>query len=129
MTEVDDIELARRLRQNLLDVLELWTSKEQQLEYQANVPIAQVTAELICQWADDYYYPETKHFKLAFDENERTVLADFDKVLNNIVDNIPAPLPSLNDFINTNDWLVISQAAIATLTKLNNTAANKGDKQ
>ncbi len=31
MTEIDDIELAKRIRQNVLNVLDLWSSKEEQL--------------------------------------------------------------------------------------------------
>ena len=128
MTEVDNKELARRLRQNLSDVLDLWTSKDEQMEYQENVPIAQVSVELFCQWVD-FYYPETVHFKLAFNDREREILADFDKILNHISDKTPKELPYITDFVKTNDWLVVNQAAIDTMKRLKNTAANKTYKQ
>lgn len=124
MTELDDKELTKRVRQNLLDVLDLWASKESQLEYQRNVPIAQVSAELFCQWADDFYHPDSTHFKMAFDEREKGLLAEFDKVLNDISDKAPTDLPYITEFVKTNEWLVINQAAVETLKKIRNTAAN-----
>jgi len=123
MTEVDDNEIARRIRQRLIDVLDLWTSMDDQLEYQEKAAIAHISHELFNQW-DDWYRPETVHFKLAFDENEREILVDFDKVLNHISDKTPPVLPNITEFVKTNDWLVVNQAAINTLKSIKNTAAN-----
>ncbi len=57
MEKITDLELSKRIRVNLLDVLGLWASKKMQLEYQANVSISQVTAELFFQW-DDFYFTD-----------------------------------------------------------------------
>lgn len=119
MTEINENELAIRLRNNILGVLELWTSKNKQLEYQDNVPIANVSVELFCQW-DDFYYPDSVHFKLAFDDKERESLDNFNKVLNHISDKTTENLPYISDFVKTNDWLLINQAAIDTTKKLKN---------
>jgi hypothetical protein len=129
MTEIYDIELAKRIRQNVLYILDLWSSKDKQLEYQKNVPIAQVSAELFCQWADDFYHPESVQFKMAFDEKEREILAGFDKTFNQISDRTPNDLPDIAEFVRTNEWQVVNQAAIETLEKIKNTAANKTYKQ
>ena len=126
MTEIDDIVLAKRIRQNVLNILDLWSSKEGQLEYQKNAPIAQVSAELFCQWADDSYHPESKQFKMAFNEREREVLADFDKSLNYISEKIPNDLPDISDFVKTTEWQIINHTAIETVKKIKNTAINKG---
>ena len=128
MTEIDDKELAKRIRQNVLSILDLWSSKEEQLEYQRNVPIAQVSAELFCQWADDFYHPESTQFKMAFDEKEREILADFDKTFNHISEKTPNDLPYIDDFVKTKEWEVVNRAALETLEKINNTAANNGYK-
>ena len=126
MTEIDDTELAKRTRQNIMSILDLWSSKEEQLKYQKNVPIAQVSAELFCQWADDFYHPEPTHFKMAFDEKEREILADFDKTFNDISDKTPNELPYIDDFVKTKEWKVVNQAAINALEKIKNVATNNG---
>ncbi|WP_421810889.1 hypothetical protein [Flagellimonas sp.] len=118
MTENDHKELGKRIRQNVLDVLKLWASKDEQLEYQKNVPIADVSAELFCQWGDDFYHPETPQFRLAFNENERKVLADFDKTFNLISDKTSKNLPNIVDFVKTNEWLILNQAAVEALKKI-----------
>lgn len=122
MTEIDDSELADIIRQNVLDILLLWSSKDKQLEYQKNVPIAQVSAELFCQWADDCYIPEAGQFELAFTKIEREILADFDKKINYISDNTPNDLPFITDFVNTHEWFVLNQLAAETLKKINELA-------
>lgn len=124
MEEIDDIELAKRIRQNVLNVLELWSSKKEQLEYQKSVPIAQVSDELFCQWADDTYHPDSKQFKIAFNEKEREILAEFDKVFNSISDNTINNLPDITEFVNTTEWYVINQVAIDTMKRIKNTATN-----
>ena len=126
MTEISDKELAIRLRQNILDVLNLWNSKDDQLAYQENVPIAQVSSELFNQW-EDLYNPESDSFKLAFDGREREILSDFDKVLNHICIKTMNNLPYITDFVKTNDWLVVNRAAADTKSRLKNTAANRVD--
>jgi hypothetical protein len=40
-------------RQRITEVLQLLSSKEAQIEYQRDVPIADVSAELLCMWFDD----------------------------------------------------------------------------
>lgn len=128
MTQIDDIELAKRIRQNVLNVLDLWSSKEEQLEYQKNVPIAQVSAELFCQWVDDSYYPDSRQFKMAFNEKERETLAAFDKTFNFISEKTPNNLPEIADFVKTEEWEVVNRAAIKTLEKIKNTATNNAIK-
>jgi len=126
MTEIDDTELAKRIRQNVLNVLDLWSSKEEQLEYQKNVPIAQVSAELFCQWADDSYHPDSRQFKMAFNEKEREVLTYFDKTLNFISEKTPNNLPDIVEFVKTNEWQIVNQAAIDAVKKIKNMATNNG---
>ena len=118
MIKIDDDELLNKIRQNILDILELWASKDKQLAYQENVPIAQVSSELFCQWADDFYHPYSFQFKLAFDENERKILAEFDRSLNDICDMVMNNLPYLTDFVKTKEWLSLNQLAADILNKI-----------
>ena len=118
MTEIDDIELSKRIRQNVLNILDLWSSKEVQLEYQKNVPIAQVSDELFCQWADDFYHPDSRQFKIAFNEIERDVLAEFDKTLNFICEKTPNNLPDIVQFVKTTEWKIVNQAEIDAIKRI-----------
>lgn len=123
MSEIDDLEIANSIRQNVLQILELWACKEKQLEYQAKVPIANVPAELFNQWEDDFYHPESNHFKIAFEEKEREILAYFDKSLKYISDKTSTDLPDIIEFIKTKEWDVINRAAIEVLEKITVTPA------
>ncbi len=124
MVEDNDIKSGIQLRQNLLGVLDLWSSKKKQLDYQKDVPIAQVSSELFNQWSD-FYYPDTVQFRLAFVKKEREILKDFDKLINHICDKIPKRFIDINEFVKTNDWLLINRAAIDTVMRIEVTAANK----
>jgi hypothetical protein len=101
----------------------LWTSADKQLDYQKNVPIAQVSSELFNQW-DDIYYPESKQFLIAFNEKEKKILSDFDKLLRHISRKLPDQIEYITDFVKTNEWLLLHNAAKETLDRLKNTVAN-----
>ena len=51
-------QLKINFRKEVFEVLELIASKEEQLDYQAKVPIAYVSAELFNQWNDCYQLPK-----------------------------------------------------------------------
>jgi hypothetical protein len=68
---------AADLRHNIVELVQTLASKEQQLAYQRNVPIANVPAELVCMWFDDLYHPQWDLFIEAFTLVERERLARF----------------------------------------------------
>ncbi len=117
MANVNDFDLSRRLRHNILDVLELWASKNAQLEYQKNVPIAQVSSEIFNQW-DDFYYPDTEHFLIAFNEKERKALANFNETINSIADKTETYLPDISAFIKTDEWRIVNKSAIEAIKNI-----------
>ena len=117
MTDNNDIELQRRIRENILDSLDLWASKEKQLDYQKSVPIADVSAELFCSW-DDFYKPYNADFIKAFNEQERQLLTDFNRELSETADTTPNLLPYIEEFILSEDWRKVNLAAIETLNKI-----------
>lgn len=118
MITINDKELSKRIRHNILDILHLWSSKEKQFEYQKNVPIANVSSELFCQWSDDFYQPQSSQFKIAFTTEEFLILSDFDEIINNIGNKLPTDLPDITEFVKTKEWKVVNQAAIETLISL-----------
>ena len=120
ITETEFIELTR---QNVFGVIDLWSSKESQIDYQKDVPIAQVSAELFCQW-EDFYYPDSGDFKLAFSNDELEILAEFDKALNETADKTPENPPQIEEFIKTQEWTDMNKKAIEIRDKLNTVGNN-----
>jgi hypothetical protein len=118
MTKEELEELSNTIRKNIFELLELWSSKEEQLLYQKNVPIAQVSAELFCQW-DDFYHPETDAHKLAFNQKERDLIEIFYIKLDLISKKTSGFLPYIDDYILTKDWIELNQLARETLAKMN----------
>lgn len=71
------------------ELLELLSSREAQAQYEVDVPIANVPAELLCMWFDDRYHPETVWFTEAFTSRERAALAAFDAFFSAVADGLP----------------------------------------
>jgi hypothetical protein len=115
ITETEFIELTR---QNIFGVIDLWTSEKSQLDYQKEVPIAQVSSELFCQW-EEFYYPDSNDFKQVFDKNELEMLADFDKALNDTAYKVSDNPPPIEEFIKTQEWIDMNKKAIEIKNKLN----------
>ncbi len=106
-------------RRNIINTLYLFSSKEEQLNYQENVPIAHVSAELFCQW-DEYFLSEKNEglFREAFNEDERMILSEFNEVFERVAETTPDDLPDIHDFIKTVAWVRLSKAASIALKKL-----------
>lgn len=118
MISKDEIELGKNIRLGLNGVLELWASADDQLDYKRNVPMANVSAELFCQWCDDYYNEDNPIMTKVFTQTELEAYKEFNKVLCDISDKIPEMTPPIEEFINTIEWNVVNQAAVSTLKKL-----------
>ena len=87
-----------------------------QIEYQNNVSIAQVSAELFCQW--DEYYAEGFDLDKFLSKDEILLFKEFDNVMNEISEKTPQNLPYLLEFIETDEWKVGNKKAIEILEKL-----------
>ena len=115
---ITDEEFIDLTRNNVFGVIDLWASEKSQLDYQKDVPIAQVSSELFCQW-EDFYYPDSSDFGQAFDKTELGILAEFDKALNETADKTPGnPLP-IEEFIKTRAWIDMNIKAIEIKNRLN----------
>jgi hypothetical protein len=86
-------------RDNVLGVLRLLASPEAQLDYQRRVPIAQVSAELFCQWADDTFWPDDLRLQALFSPEEWFALLAFHSRFESISSRSPAPLPPIDEFV------------------------------
>lgn len=115
---ISDSEFNDLTRKNILGVIDLWASKEKQIDYQENVPMAQVSAELFCQW-EDFYSPDSPDFKQAFEKEELEILSDFNKALNDIVEKTSQELPLIEEFVETQEWIEMNKKAIEIQKQLN----------
>lgn len=108
-------DLAASMRAQVLETLTLLASEEKQREYQRAIPHVDVPAELFNQW-EDCYFPEDKDFQSDFATAELAVLANFDNVLNQVCDDTPQVLPALDEFLTTQAWRTLSDAAQSALS-------------
>lgn len=76
-------------RTSVLDLLETLASREFQQQYEDDVPIANVPAELVCGWFDDLYHPKVLGFAASFSEAELEALTAFNRVFDSRVDSLP----------------------------------------
>ena len=100
-----------------MEELKLWSSDEEQLRFQREVPIAHVTAELFCVWFDDLQMEKTineKWFREVFSGDEISAVERFHRVFNQ--SSVPAYEVLIADFILTPEWATISEAAREALS-------------
>ena len=69
------------VRAAIIKEIELLSLPSKQLEYEKNVPIANVPAELICGFCDDLYHPKCEQMLSAFTSEELKGLAHLYGVL------------------------------------------------
>ena len=62
-------------RKAIIAEIELLSSPSKQREYEKNVPVANVSAELICGYCDDLYHPKSKQMLSLFNTEELKGLA------------------------------------------------------
>lgn len=105
-----ELAVSMRAQVLVLETLALLASEEMQREYQRAVPHVDVPAELFNQW-EDCYFPEDIDFRSGFVSAELAALATVDEVLNQVCDDTPQVLPALDEFLTTQAWRALSDAA------------------
>ena len=98
--------------------LELLADPAQQLEYQRNVPIAHVAAELFEGWEDHYVACRDADLSHLMTAAQAQVLREFDVELESVLRSIPPPeIPTLDEFMQTEPWRRLVAAAKVALDK------------
>ena len=106
--------ILRRIRNRIIETLELASSFEEQIEYEKKVPIANVPTEVINQWEDWVTYPkeiEVYYPDPVFTANERQVIKEFHKVWESVSEKTPDPLPQLTELFESPYWNKLKEAA------------------
>ena len=106
---------AADLRQNIIGLVQLLASKEKQLAYECDYPIADVPVELVCMWFDDLYHPQWDLFVDAFSHKERVRLARFHTFYDLRVERLPDTLAEMHDSDVWNEVMTEAQQVLEDL--------------
>ena len=107
----------QRLRNQVIDHLELLSSREKQLEYQREVPIAHVSAELFEQWSDILNPKASKEQfpQGLYSAAERSEVHKFNQVFLEVSSTTSSQLPTIAEFVETEEWKKLQKAASKAL--------------
>jgi len=104
-------------RTRVLSALALLASDEAQLKYQQRVPLAHVSAELLCLW-DEAFWANDSQLRGAFSEPEWEALLRFNSVFDRVTSILPADLAPIHEFQRSQHWLRLSRAAARALAEM-----------
>ena len=107
----------QRVRNRIIEYLELAASFEEQREYERNVPIAHVPCEVIHQWGDQVWIgPRQNPYNLdVYDRAEVEALARYQAVLETVTAAVPDNYPELSDVQAMPEWERLRVSAEETL--------------
>lgn len=109
--------LQQRIRNRIIEYLEVAASADEQRDYESRAPIAHVPNEMINQWEDwvkgddlDWYGPP------VFSKDESIALRSFHGIWLAVADETPDPLPhSIDLLLGTPAWARLMDGARAAL--------------
>src|ERR1041384_362620 len=105
-------------RPMIIDLLRLLSSGQEQLAYEAKVPIADVPAELLCMWFDDQYHPQDPFFRSCFTAGELEALARFHEFYDQRHKSLPKSQGTVRTWLVSPVWREIMVEAKKTLDTL-----------
>ncbi|HEX4785490.1 MAG TPA: hypothetical protein VH350_14210 [Candidatus Sulfotelmatobacter sp.] len=106
------------LRPRIVHVLRLLSSSEMQLEYERRVPGISIPSELLCQWFDDSYLPDSPVFRQCFSSHELEALAHFNNYFADHEKLLSDPHRGISNWLEDNIWKGIMSEARQTLAAL-----------
>lgn len=109
--EIYDSDFIEISRNSIIENLELWSSKEKQLEYQELERDFNQLQELFQHW-ENFYQIDNSIIEEAFNKSEIELLKTFDKSIKTCREKFGDGFPSLDEFQNTNDWKILNKLAI-----------------
>ena len=115
--KIGDSEFAELTRDSIFSLINLWASKDQQLDFHRKSPELNISEELFYQWKDSYT-TDSEDFKDSFQVKELNLLALFDMELTKIFNRINPNIPDFNDFVETEDWRRLNSIAKEILNEL-----------
>jgi hypothetical protein len=104
-------------RRKVRELLALLASEEQQLNYERQVPIADVPAELLCMWFNDTYHPG-HGWNSEFTSGELEALARFHTVYESLAQRLPRAQGTVRTWLADPSWRKIMEASAITLGEI-----------
>ena len=104
-------------RNNIIEILQLLASEEQQISYEQDVPHVDITVELTCMWFDDQYQPG-RGFDTCFSPDELAALAEFHRFYDQRVDRLPESQGTVQTWLACPIWREIMHEAQRTLDRI-----------
>jgi hypothetical protein len=90
-----------------------------QLDYEQRVPGISILSELVCQWFDDLYLPESTVFRPSFSPQELEALSAFNTYFADQEESLPDPRNGIRNWLGDKIWSGIMHEATRTLAALN----------
>jgi hypothetical protein len=113
------------LRPGIIGVLRLLASPEEQLNYERRVPGISVPTELLSQWFDDLYVPESESFRSCFSSQEMEALSIFNNYFDVAEKRLPQPRDGIRTWLEDETWQGIMREAARALSAVNSESANQ----
>jgi hypothetical protein len=105
------------LRDKVRELLALLASEGEQLDYERQVPIADVPAELLCMWFDDTYHPGPG-WHAEFTSGDMEALARFHTVYESLAERLPSTQGTVRTWLADPSWRKIMNAAAVALGEI-----------
>ncbi len=103
---------------NIVELLQLLASEDEQLAYEKNVPHVDITAELVCMWFNDQYHPDSAGFISCFKPDELAALAEFHRFYGERDKRLPESNGTVRTWLASPVWREIMLKAQKTLEKM-----------
>jgi len=111
MKPARDIEVERNIKQGLIDVLKLFSSEKDQLEYQKNVPYVYIPDEIINQWQDWVDHDRKDRYRLdVYSQEELDAIWEFDSVWDREANRVDSNL-TMEEVQRSDSWRRLINAA------------------
>ena len=109
--------IEQRVRNRIIEYLELASSFEDQRRYEHDVPIAHVPYEVINQWGDQVWkHPSRNPHNLdIYDAAEVEALVRYQEVLEAVTRAVPDDYPPLREVQTMPEWRLLRDTAEQTL--------------
>lgn len=107
----------QRVRNRIIEYLELASSFDAQIAYQVAVPAVRVPHEVINQW-EDLVDGDWQSYEPVLTSEEIIAIKHFHSVWEEVCDATPSELPSLDELFLTSPWRRLAAGATEALAVL-----------
>lgn len=115
--KTSDTLLQQRVRNGIIEYLEVASSFEEQVQYQERVSYVNVAKEMINSWEDWADESRQEWFSApVFSQVEQDAIRSFHETWNFVADNTSDPMPELDELIGTKIWEQLRAAAESALS-------------